>query len=263
VERARSWRGRRRKELSFIVDGELPFDDMPQALDLPMFEWGINWYIAERGNHRLMLHAGVVERDGFALVLPALPGSGKSTLTAALATCGWRLLSDEFGPLDPADGRMIPMLRPVGLKNESIAIIRRFAPHAVLGPEFPGTHKGTVAHLAPDAHSVALRHQPARPIAVLFPKYDRGQAQRVERMPGGRAFIKLAGNSFNYSLLGPVAFASLRRLVEDVACYRIVYSTLEQAVDIAETLHRELLPRSTPPRTSTTSAAAGMLRVSG
>jgi predicted ATPase len=33
----------------------------------------------------------VVERDGHALILPAMPGSGKSTLTAALVQRGWRL----------------------------------------------------------------------------------------------------------------------------------------------------------------------------
>jgi predicted ATPase len=43
-----------------------------------------------------MLHAAVVEKNGKALILPALPGSGKSTLSAALAMNGWRFLSDEF-----------------------------------------------------------------------------------------------------------------------------------------------------------------------
>ena len=246
LEPARGWRSAGRRDISFIVDGERPFEDLPADLDLPMLEWGLNWCISQRGNHRLVLHAGVVERDGFAIVMPALPGSGKSTLTAALATRGWRLLSDEFGPIDATDGTIVPMLRPVALKNESIDIIRRFAPQAILGPEFPGTHKGTVAHLAPDARSVSLRHTPAPPVAVVFPKFEQGAEPRLEALPGAFSFTKLAGNSFNYSLLGPLGFASLKRLVQGVACYRIAYGTLAQAIEIVETLHRHLIVASKP-----------------
>jgi hypothetical protein len=240
LEPARGWRASGRRDISFIVDGERPFEDLPADLDLPMLEWGLNWCISQRGNHRLVLHAGVVEREGFAIVMPALPGSGKSTLTAALATRGWRLLSDEFGPIDATDGTMIPMLRPVALKNESIDVIRRFAPDAVLGPDFPGTHKGTVAHLAPDARSVSMRHTPAQPVAVVFPRFEQGVEPRTEALPGAFSFTKLAGNSFNYSLLGPLGFASLKRLVQSVPCYRIAYGSLAQAVEIVESLHRQL-----------------------
>jgi HprK-related kinase A len=245
LEPVPGWRGMLRDEIRFVVDGEAPFDPLPAALDLPMVEWGLNWYIAHRNNHRLMLHSGVVERGGHGLLLPALPGSGKSTLTAALASRGWRLLSDEFAPINPEDGRIVPLLRPVGLKNESIDIIRRAAPHAVLGPEFPGTHKGTVAHLAPDARSVASRHVAVAPFAVVFPKFERGAEPSLTPVPGGFAFVKLAGNSFNYSVLGPLGFTSLKRLVQSVPCYRITYATLDQAVEAVEDLHRDLVA---PPR---------------
>lgn len=255
LHRVRGWRGLLRRKIGFVVDGELPFEDLSADVDLPMLEWGLNWCIAQRNTHRLMLHAGVVERDGLALVLPALPGSGKSTLTAALATRGWRLLSDEFAPIDPVDGRIVPMLRPTALKNESIDIIRRFAPQAVLGPSFPGTHKGTVAHLAPDARSVALRHSSARPAAVLFPRFEQGTAPRIEPMPRAAAFTKLAGNSFNYTLVGPLGFTSMHRLVRDVPCYRIEYGTLEDALSIVHRVHAETLGIVTSARLAGSSPA--------
>ena len=75
-----------------------------------------------------MLHAAVVERNGSALFLPAMPGSGKSTLCAALTYRGWRLFSDEFGLIEPARGAVLPLPRAIPLKNRSIEVIRRFAP---------------------------------------------------------------------------------------------------------------------------------------
>ena len=114
-------------QIELFSDGRRPFDPFPADSPLPLFEWGCNWLIGQRLNHLLLLHAGVVERDGLALVMPALPGSGKSTLTAALSQRGWRLLSDEFGAFDPEGGVFRAMLKPVALKNQSIAVLRRFA----------------------------------------------------------------------------------------------------------------------------------------
>ena len=65
-------------------DGRVPFKPLPMAQAMPMLEWGLNWVISSHAHDCLVLHAAVVERDGQALVLAADPGSGKSTLCAAL-----------------------------------------------------------------------------------------------------------------------------------------------------------------------------------
>ena len=70
-------------QVDFEVDGQKPFEPFPADTHLPLLEWGVNWTLAERFNHCLLLHSGVVEKHGVAIVLPAIPGSGKSTLTAA------------------------------------------------------------------------------------------------------------------------------------------------------------------------------------
>ena len=197
-------------------------------------EWGLNWCVASRAHRFLLLHAGVVERDGHAVVLPALPGSGKSTLTAALANRGFRLLSDEFGAVDLQRSRLVPMVRPIALKNESIELIRRFAPGARLGPSFPRTRKGTVAHLAPDRNSVDRRSEPANPALIVFPKFDTGADLSVETVPKARAFVRLVANSFNYELLGAPAFAAAGRLVDQSDCLALRYSRLDEAIAAIE-----------------------------
>ncbi len=230
LERVGGLRRWLRPQVAFVLDGKRPFEPFPADTHLPLLEWGINWAIAHRSNTNLLLHAGVLERGGRAILLPALPGSGKSTLTAAMTTRGFRLLSDEFGPVRLSDGMLVPALRPVALKNESIDVIRDLAPGATIGPVFPKTRKGRVAHLAPDAHSVANRRQPAVPALVVFPRYVPGTKTALEPIAKAQAFTKLAANSFNYEILGRRGFHAMLRLIERCACYRITYSSLEGAI---------------------------------
>jgi HprK-related kinase A len=230
LRRGRGLRRLVRPQVEFIADGQATFAPFPADTALPLLEWGMNFLFAQRMGFHLLLHAGVVEKDGRAVLMPALPGSGKSTLTAALVTRGFRLLSDEFGVVRHADGHLLPMVRPIALKNASIDVIGRHAPDAILGPRYPKTRKGTVAHLAPDARAVAGRFDAAPPALVVFPRYAAGVGLQLVPEPASRAFGRLAVNSFNYEMLGPVAFDAVARLVQSTRIYSLTYSDLDQAV---------------------------------
>ncbi|MCU0922291.1 MAG: HprK-related kinase A [Burkholderiaceae bacterium] len=234
LRRPRNARRWFRPQVGFRCDGVQPFEPYHADRPLPLFEWGCNWLIGRRLSDLLLLHAGAVERDGLALLLPALPGSGKSTLTAALSQRGWRLLSDEFGAFDPDRGSFRAVLKPVALKNQSIEVIRRFAPRAVLGPEFANTRKGTVAHLAPHPDAVERRHEPARPGAVVLPKWEAGSSTRFEPLPENVVFPALAFNAFNYNLLGAVGFQAATGLVRQCPAWQLVYSDLDDALSTLE-----------------------------
>jgi len=230
VRHVRGLRRYVRPQIEFVADGEVPFEPFSSANDLPLLEWGLNWHLGERCNRHLLLHAGVVERGGVAVILPALPGSGKSTLTAALMVSGYRLLSDEFGVVRLDDGLVVPMLRPISLKNESIDVIRGLDSRTALGPIFRATRKGDVAHLGPNAESVAGRQVLAEARFLIFPRFEVGVATRLEPIPRARAFAKLAVNSFNYEILGPAAFEAVGQLIGGCSCYRLGYGNLAEAI---------------------------------
>jgi hypothetical protein len=219
-----------RPQLEILIDGAVDFEPFPIDTPLPLLEWGMNYALAQRASWCLLLHAGVVERGGRAIVLPAMPGAGKSTLTAALAARGFRLLSDEFGVVGFADSRLTPLLRPVALKNQSIDVIAQFAPDVVLGPRYPKTHKGTVAHLAPALTHVAAKHVTAAPGLVIFPRYVASAGVEVEPVTRARAFARLAVNSFNYEFLGALGFDALGRLIAGSEAYQLRYGDLEGAI---------------------------------
>ena len=217
-------------QVVFRCDGREPFVPFPADSPLPLTEWGVNWLIGQRLNHLLLLHAGAVEQGGLALILPAVPGSGKSTLTAALSLRGWRLLSDEFGAYDPAVAGFRALLKPVALKNQSIDVIRNFEAQAQIGPLFPKTRKGTVAHLGAAAAAVARCAEVAAPGAVILPKWLAGSSTRLEAMKPDAVFMALAYNAFNYSTLAAVGFDAAVRLARDCPGWTLVYSDLDDAV---------------------------------
>jgi HprK-related kinase A len=222
---------RRKRLVRFVVDARRVHEDQPLAHALPTLEWGINLVIAMRFHCFMMLHAAVLERNGGVLLLPALPGHGKTTLCAALAHRGWRLFSDEFGLVRPGSRAFLPLPRPMPLKNESIAVIRHQVPEAVLGPEIANTKKGTVAHVRPPGTSIERQQSTASARWIVFPRWVKDAPLRLQPMTKSEAFLFLATNAFNYELLGEPAFHAVRDLIDACGCYRLTYSRLDEAIE--------------------------------
>lgn len=230
LEPRRSWPRLTRRRAHLLVDGRAPHEDLPIEQALPVLEWGLNLVIALRSHSLLMLHSGAVETHGGVLLLPAWPGAGKTTLCAALVHRGWRLFSDEFGLVRPGSGDVLPIPRPMPLKNESIAVIREFAPEAELGPTIPKTRKGTIAHVKPPTASIRSAATPGRVRWIVFPRWSATEAPMFEPMAKGEAFMMLATNAFNYEMLGERAFIAVRELVAGARCFRLVYTDLDRAI---------------------------------
>ncbi|UXH78751.1 HprK-related kinase A [Roseateles amylovorans] len=236
VLRSSHWLSRWQGKAEFWFDGQRSFTPLPAAQALAMLEWGINWCIAAHAHQFLLIHAAVLERDGRALLMPAPPGSGKSTLCAALAHRGWRLLSDELGLLDLDTGRVHGMARPINLKNASIPLMRAFAPQALFSASMPNTSKGTVALVRAPDEAIARRHEPAQPAWVVLPAWRADAPTRLTPIERARAFMDLAEQSFNYDLHGQAGFQALGRLVNDCQCFQFEYSRLDEAVAHFESL---------------------------
>lgn len=230
IEESRQWLPRPRRTVRFLVDGRAPHPDLPRDQALAVLEWGINLVIALRYHCFLMLHAAVVERSGKALVLPAAPGSGKSTLCAALVHRGWRLLSDEFGLVRPGSIDLLPLPRPMPLKNESIAILEEFAPNAEWGPVIRNTRKGTIRHLRPSRSAVDMAAIPAAARWIVFPEWRRDAAVDLRPIAPIEGFAQIASNAFNYEMLGQDGFRTVAGLVNASQCFMLDYSRLDEAV---------------------------------
>jgi HprK-related kinase A len=220
----------------FTRDSTSPFSPFDHYMSLVMLEWGLNWCFYGQADQFLNIHAAVVAREDQALILPGQPGAGKSTLCAALAHRGWRLLSDELALIRPGDDKLLPIVRPLSLKNQSIELIRAFAPEAVLGPETDNTAKGRIALVRPPQDSVLQAQVPARPAWIVFPRYVAAAPAELVPATKTRSFFRLAANSFNYQILGETAFRETCKLVDACPCFDFTYSNLDEAVAIFDHL---------------------------
>lgn len=214
----------------FQLDGLKPFTPLAIGEAYALFEWGVNWCISGYAHRWVVIHAAVLARDGRAVILPAPPGSGKSTLCAALMAHGWRLLSDELALLDPATGQLTPCPRPISLKNASIGIMQQRLPHVPMGPVAHDTLKGTVAHLQASGASIHGADQLAVPAWIVYPKYRAGADVQIQVRGKPEALVELQRNAFNRHVHGHAGFHALADLVSRCEVYNFEYSRIDEAL---------------------------------
>ena len=212
------------QQVEFLLNESRVLRPLPRRAALALFEWGLNWCVYSSAHQFLIIHAAVVEQDGLALLLPGQPGVGKSTLCAALVSDGWRLLSDELALLDPFAGSLRPIARPISLKNDSVAIVRRMMADAVFGPPTANTAKGTIAHMKPPPQSVRRADEIAWPRWIVAPGYSADGTLELAPVSKAQAFFMTADNAINYSILGATGFTAMCRLIETCDCYRLTHS---------------------------------------
>jgi hypothetical protein len=144
---------------------EVTFDGAPGlehatlAVALTLLDAEIRLHIAANARDLVFVHAGVVARDGRALVIPGESFCGKTTLVSALVKAGATYYSDEYAVLDKA-GYVHPYPRPLSIRStEGSAGRERRAPDlgAVAGDE-----RATLAAVAVTRYRPGLEWNPNR-----------------------------------------------------------------------------------------------------
>ncbi|MEM1155698.1 MAG: HprK-related kinase A [Pseudomonadota bacterium] len=229
-----------RGKIDFFSDERLPFDRIDNKHAYAFLEWGMNWCVSVNANEYLKLHSAVVSKDENVLILPGLPGAGKSTLCAAMALSGWRVLSDEHALVRLDKPEVVPICRPISLKNESISVIAAFSSEVVMGPHTRDTHKGDVVHVKADLHpdSHDFSSLPAK--LMVFPQFEPGSETVLTPRSRAESFMFAAHHSFNYGLLGQAGFRAMETLIDALECFDLKYSDLDEAIHLLSDLHQDL-----------------------
>jgi len=217
-----------RPQISFYSDQHSPFKPLPVSQAAAVLEWGMNWCIAAHEFGKLIIHAAVLVKNGRAIIFPALPGSGKSTLTAYLGLSGWSTYSDEMAIIDLETGLVSPLYRPVCLKNDSITLIKKWHPEAFFTQVCKDTQKGDVAHVKVTNWSEYCSFEPAPIVSVVFPKYTPESDLTIYQLSQLEAFNTLSKNAFNYNVLGTKGFDTVKNVINRSRHFEIKYNDVKE-----------------------------------
>jgi hypothetical protein len=177
----------------------------------------------------LFLHAAALSSPGGAIVLPALPGTGKSTLTLALAARGLGYLSDELAPVDLGNLTVEPYPHAVCLKTPP-------PPPYALPP-------GTIAvdsrfHVPLTSLGTATRHDPLPLAALVFPCRNGARFDGLRPLTTAAAAARLMSHVLNglaHPTYGLDAAISVSRAVP---CVEVDITDLPAAVEAIASHHR-------------------------
>lgn len=164
------------------------------------------------------LHAGAVERQGRAVVLPGATLRGKSTLVAVLCSRGWRYLSDEAAPIDLDAGEVFPFPQTLAM---------RVSPGVKLDA-------GAAARLGKREVRFAdaeVSRGPALLQAIVFPEYDGHSKAQLIPFSAGSALHELIRTSINFRDQATTTLPRLGALVGRVPSYRLAYSDAADAAN--------------------------------
>jgi hypothetical protein len=202
---------------------------------LATLEWAIASVAVEvLGEGYLLLHAGVVARNGLAILLPGGSGSGKSTLTAGLAGAGFQLGSDEVAVLDPLTLEVLPFVRGICVKEGSRAPLASAYPSLLTDVPHHRFGGEEVWYLCPGADSWLPAPTPVSSIVV--PRYVAGSETSLEPLSRSSTLQILLQQSFSVPKHGSFGIGTLTDLLQDVECYRLTMGSLDEAVRLVTEL---------------------------
>lgn len=195
---------------------DLDVYDVPATLSAVMT--AINLTAIKRTT-TLSFHCGVVARNGSALVIPAVSGTGKTTLVTALLQRGWAYLSDEA--LCTSWDRLMaaPYPRPLALSRWSAQILDvtgvQGADEVFLRPRHLGAD---LAGPSPVGHVILLHRD--------------DQTPRLEPVSPVDVAAELLRRSFTHYQNPSVALAQVAKLVSTATTHRLHLGDPNEAADL-------------------------------
>jgi hypothetical protein len=184
------------------------------------------------------LHASAAVINGYAVAFVGGGGAGKSTIVAALARAGHRVLSDDIAVLEEASGtfRIKPSYPQIRLWPDSVSIL--FGTRDALPKLVPSNDwwNKCFLYLERDGFYFHEEALPVRFTYILEPRSQNVRIARADVVPSIEAFPRLVANTcVNYALTSDMRrseFHVLGRFVEQIIIKRLILGTSPECVEM-------------------------------
>ncbi|BHH81991.1 hypothetical protein [Desulforhopalus sp. 52FAK] len=169
----------------------------------------------------LAIHAAAVSTSAGGILLPGQSGSGKSTFTAWLLSCGCNYLTDELVVLDVESRAIDSFTRPISFKSGSVPVVKaiaEFEPSSVI----EGPNGLMVPHRVFKSNYSQMRPQLS---LILFPKYQKDCKTEITRLPGALGCAQLIECYVNARNIENHGISRLSEIMRATPVYQLTYSS--------------------------------------
>ena len=179
------------------------------------------------------LHAAAVTANNKCVLLAGVPGSGKSTLTAALLAKGFGYCADDTALLTEPPIRVRGVPTRLGLKEGSWPVVRELWPELDALAVHQRADGKRIRYLLPDNVMSATPSDAAQTAHVLvFPHYESDSPTVMQRLRRADALLKLAESGYDIpEVINGDVVATLIDWMTSLDCYELHYSDIQEAVD--------------------------------
>jgi hypothetical protein len=182
----------------------------------------------------MTVHAAALTNGEKTILIPAESGSGKTTMAAMLQKEGYKLISDDFVPIDK-DSRAWPFPIAMSVKEGAMNLISSIYPDLVERPLTKTNAKKTVRYLTPDLnYDISTMAFPIHEVISI--KYDPSvefEFQKADRLKSIKLMLDqswILPNSGNADIF--------LDLVSKWSFYQLTYSNNQKALDMISQLFK-------------------------
>ena len=178
----------------------------------------------------ILLHASGVTYKNSSIIFPAIGGSGKSTLCAALIQNGFGYINDDVIPVTYGSGELISIPFCLGIKQGSWSVLDKYYPGIAERYEFERNNL-KIKYLPPPKKTEYKKTYKAHFLVIpCYKKESLCSLEKTSSINGLKAIIE--GESLMKLPLTDNDIESLLRWVENLECYKLKYNNLEEAIRI-------------------------------
>ena len=172
------------------------------------------------------VHAAVVERDGRCLLIAAESGTGKSTLTFALQSRGWRYLSDELAPIDISQCSVWPYRHALCLKSLPPE------PYALLPPHIATDR---TLHVPANRLNSVTSDEPQPLGGLVFLQRDQDtRAPSIREINTAEATTRLYGNTLNALAHPNAGLDTAAKIAGSIPAWHLEVGDLDLSCELLE-----------------------------